>query len=372
MKITIVIDTMICGGAHRVSCIQANELSSLGYDVTLLLMTNAENFPYELDTNVKTQTLFKYENLEFSSYWSKIKRKLIAIPSLIKYLNRNRPELVISHIQGVNLVSILSCRLLNIPIFACEHTNYGLPYGIRGKFAYMERRFIYPLANKIILLTKKDFLGFYKSFLTNVEIIPNPSSFKAELKKSMMVRNKAILAVGDINRINIKGWDKLLLIFSQISKELPDWELKFIGNGDNGINLLKNLAKSYGVEERVIFLGRRDDIKELLQDNAIFVLSSRNEGLPMALIEAMSQGCACIAFDCQTGPSDIISDSFDGILVEDQNVKQMSEQLKKLMLNEKTRIKLSNNAVEKAKKFESKQIYLIWDVMIKNHFNNKK
>jgi GalNAc-alpha-(1->4)-GalNAc-alpha-(1->3)-diNAcBac-PP-undecaprenol alpha-1,4-N-acetyl-D-galactosaminyltransferase len=106
-----------------------------------------------------------------------------------------------------------------------------------------------------------------------------------------------------------------------------------------------------------------------MQQSSIFVLPSRWEGLPMVLIEAMSQGMACIAFDCFTGPADIITHNHNGILVEDQNIDKFSTELSFLIENEKIRKTLGQNAIEKSKDFLSSKIVKMWITLITETIN---
>lgn len=371
MKVSIVIGTLIHGGAHRVACIQANELAERGYEVTLLLVVGALQLPYEISPKVKVLHALPPENLEFSGIQSKIKRKLLAPFYLVRMLKTIKPDLVISHIQSTNREAILSCKYLNIPIIACEHTSFNMPYGIAGKFAYIDRRFIYKLANQITVLTASDIDGFYSKYLNHVAVMPNPCTFEPQLVVNQGSRNKVILAVGDINRINIKGWDNLIEIFSNVSPEYPEWKLQFAGAGESGKAKLQKLASEKGIAGKVEFLGPVTDVKDLLQSSSVFILTSRNEGLPMALIEAMSQGCACIAYDCKTGPSDIITDSTDGFLVENQNIKVMCDKLRTLLSYEDKRATFSEEAVISSQQFSKNKIFDKWEELIKQVVGEK-
>lgn len=357
MKIVIILGAMIHGGAHRVACLQASEFAERGYDVTLLLVVGADKFPYEISPKVKIINALPAEELEFSGLRSKLRRKLLAIPCIIKLLKIIKPDLVISHIQGTNREAIISSRILNIPIIVCEHTSHHLPQGWRGKIAYFERRYIYKLSNKVITLTEYDVDSFYGKFLKNVTTIPNPCPFDAQLLKLQEDRKKNILAVGDLNRIHIKGWDNALRVFSMISADFPDWKFQFAGAGEDGKKLLEKLASEYNILDKVEFLGSVIDVKYLLQNTSVFLLSSRNEGLPMALIEAISQGCACIAFNCKTGPSDIIINGTNGILVKDQDCVEMANKLGVLLHDVQLRSIYSSAAIESAKKFSKTQVF---------------
>lgn len=371
MKLTIFIGTMIHGGAHRVACIQANELAQMGYEVTLTLVVGSNIYPYDISEDVKIVELLAKEDLEFSSLKSKLRRKIISIPTMVKYLKDNKPDIVLSHIQSTNRESIISCKIASIPIIVFEHTSHLLPKGILGKIAYFDRRFLYRLADKVALLTKYDKENFYDLYNINSIVIPNPCSFTQTHGLNQIDREKTILAVGDLNRIEIKGWDTLLSVFAKISKNYPEWKLQFAGTGDKGKSKLTQMAKNFGISDKIEFLGNIKKLNLLFQRKSIFILTSRNEGLPMALIEAMSQGNVCIAFDCKTGPADIIRNRIDGILVEDQNINEMCAELTKLLDNIGLRSQYSHEAVTKSLQFSKQRIVNKWNSLIQEIISDR-
>ena len=93
-----------------------------------------------------------------------------------------------------------------------------------------------------------------------------------------------------------------------------------------------------------------------MYESSIFILPSRFEGLPMVLLEAMSQGMACIAYNCKTGPSDIIENNINGLLIEDQNIPEMQDGLKKLLSNESLRLNLANEGIKSLNKYDIETI----------------
>jgi glycosyltransferase involved in cell wall biosynthesis len=140
-----------------------------------------------------------------------------------------------------------------------------------------------------------------------------------------------------------------------------------VGDTKNeGYLFLKNLAKDLNIENQVVFTGLRNDVKDIMANSEIFVLSSRNEGLPMVLIEAMSQDMCCIAFDCISGPSDIITNNFNGILIENQNYTEMTKVLTRLIESPNLRLKLSSKANTVTSKFDEDVICDKWEDLLKN------
>nr|WP_262489529.1 glycosyltransferase [Jejuia pallidilutea] len=165
----------------------------------------------------------------------------------------------------------------------------------------------------------------------------------------------------------MKGFDNLLVLIAPILKKHKDWSLMFVGESlNNGGDFLLNLATNLKIQNQVIFAGLRDDVQQIMAKSEIFVLSSRTEGLPMVLIEAMSQNMCCIAYDCISGPSDIINHDVNGILIENQNTTDMASAINKVIENPELRKKLANKANEVLIKFDENLICDKWEYLIKN------
>ena len=133
-----------------------------------------------------------------------------------------------------------------------------------------------------------------------------------------------------------------------------------IGEGSDGLSFLKAKVERLGIVDHVVFAGYRKDIRELLQISEIFILTSRYEGLPMVLMEAASQGIACIAYDCISGPSDIIEDKVSGVLVADQDKDEMTRKVISLIENPEQRKELGKNAVLASENFSLEKIGTLW------------
>lgn len=124
------------------------------------------------------------------------------------------------------------------------------------------------------------------------------------------------MAVGRLNSWHVKGFDLLINAWLKIAPKYPDWKLKIIGYGsDVNRNYIKSLAKNINSNQFEI-LDFDKNIVEHYRKAAIFVLSSRYEGFGMALVEAMSQGCACIACDYKGRQQEIITNMENGLIAE--------------------------------------------------------
>ena len=173
------------------------------------------------------------------------------------------------------------------------------------------------------------------------------------------------MTIGSLDRYHQKGFDNLLKVAKIVEASEPEWKILIVGAGASGRLHLEQLAEDLQINN-IDFTGHRSDIKEILYRAEIYVLPSRYEGLPMTLLEAMSQGAACIAFDCISGPSDIITNHQDGLLIENQNNEAMANGILELISNKEMRKKVQKNAPLALKKFSIESVSSKWDKLLKD------
>lgn len=355
MKVDFIIGRLGKGGAERVMVTLSNYFVERGHQVRLLTFHDSED-GYEL--------VSKIERIRLSR--NRVSNaKLNYLLNLIHFYSSktNRPEIAISFLTFTNLSTILACWLRSVPIIVSEHNNHT--FTPKPKWLlHLNWNYVYRLAKYVTVLTDFD-VKFFTDKKSKVVVMPNPSSFKT-LKSNTHIREKTIMAVGSLNRIHHKGFDNLILIMSKVLPRHPEWILKIVGEGDlKNTRLLKDLVQQHGLEKQVHFLGFRNDINVLMQKASIYILTSRFEGLPMVLLEAESQGMACIAYDCVTGPSNMITHENNGILVTDQQMSEMEQKLEELILNEKKRQELGNAAIKSLQNYSIEHIYAKWEKIIK-------
>jgi glycosyltransferase involved in cell wall biosynthesis len=170
---------------------------------------------------------------------------------------------------------------------------------------------------------------------------------------------KNILAVGRLNRQ--KGFDRLIKAFSQLDPK--DWKLTIIGEGSERKNLEK-LIKELSLEGYISMPGRTETIEKWYQKSPIFVLSSRVEGFPNVLCEAMAYGCACVSFDCIAGPNEIITDKIDGYLVKNGDIDALSMRINLLINNAEDRRRIGKEAMKISDRLNIDSIMGQWDNII--------
>ena len=216
--------------------------------------------------------------------------------------------------------------------------------------------------DKIIVLTKED-QEEWARFFTNVDNIPNPitiTPIRAD------VEAKKVLAVGRYTYQ--KGFDYLIDAWALAGKDFPDWQLDIYGSGELEEEL-KRQIKTLHLENSVHLFSPRKDINRVFAEHSIFALSSRFEGFPLVLVEALSCGLAPVAFACKNGPKQMMGDSaLKDFLVEPLEVQQFAEKLKQLMGNKTLRVQASEVASQVSQRYQLSNIMEQW----KNLFNGLK
>ena len=167
------------------------------------------------------------------------------------------------------------------------------------------------------------------------------------------------LSAASLIRLGFIIADELIEIFSKIKNKKS--KLYIIGDGEEK-EKLKGLAKQLNLENRVVFLGylsKEEQIK-YYKDSCIFAMTSISEGLPMVLLESMSYGIPCIAYQTECGVSDIIDNNINGIIIQNRDDEQYINMLNKVLSDKTLNIKLSNNSVIKADMFSKENIIKLW------------
>lgn len=347
MKILLFVDKLFGGGAERVASILLNHLCT-EHNVTAVIFN--DTLPtYPLNSKIKIQKITIDGKL----------RLLHPIERLIKIrkaITLNDPDLVISFVVGLNMyVTIANC-FKHKKLILSEHNTMQVKL---SKLEWLTQHILYRIATIVVFISKSDFN--YAKWLNKKVLINNPLNY--DITTTQHNHEKCIIAIGPQKRWKAKGFDLLIQAWSKIDQTHPDWKLQFVGT--NNDNYISNLTKSYRLENQVDFLGWTDEIDKTLQTKSIYVLSSRREGFPCSLIEAMSQGCACVAFDCKTGPNEIITDGKSGLLARNGDVDDLAAKLKLLIEDEELRQRLSAGAIEEVKRFDKELIMKQWDELIR-------
>lgn len=307
------------GGTERVMSIIANLLSKYPeLDVYVLSLYEGDNPFFKLDSSIKQNSLFKKE-INFSrNYPSAVKR-------LRAFITSNDINVFIDVEVMLTLFSLPALfGLKNVNHIAWEHLNFKNNLG--KKLRSLSRQLAAVFVDHVVTLTKRD-TDFWRSntwMRANLINIPNPVTHISD-RPVTSLNNKVFLAIGHL--IPVKGFDLLLEAWALATKELDNsWKLHIVGDGEEK-RRLELLCQQLLIETSVFFFPSTNQIDEHYYTASYLCLSSRFEGLPMVLLEAQSLGIPCIAFDCITGPAEIIVNGKNGYLCNNGDVNDLAAKI---------------------------------------------
>lgn len=358
MRLTLVISSLERGGAERVMSVLASAWAGQGHQVTLLSLDRDRVPAYPLHPAVKLKHLglLDVSTHIFQALWRNVAR----IRGLRRAIGESQPQLVISFMDRVNVLTLLATRRLGVPVIISERIDPS-QYDIGRAWHFLRRR-VYPSADALVCQTAGALARFQAMSRVRGFVIPNPVVVPDGLAARSPVDRKnslrrELIAMGRL--VPQKGFDLLLQAFSRIAPQHPDWTVTILGSGPL-LAQLEAQARSSGLEGRVAFAGAVADPFVRLRNADLFVFSSRFEGFGMALAEAMACGLPVISFDCPEGPSVIVRNGVDGILVPAEHVGALAEVLDRLMRDSQERNRLAARAPEVLDRFSVDKILPLW------------
>jgi N-acetylgalactosamine-N,N'-diacetylbacillosaminyl-diphospho-undecaprenol 4-alpha-N-acetylgalactosaminyltransferase len=258
---------------------------------------------------------------------------------------------------------IITKLIYNAPLIVWVHSYMTHLYFPITKLV---ARIIYS-KSKIVAVSDKIKAKIYTNYgFDDVTTMYNPIDFSA-IENSLDTDEKLdfeyIIAAGSLKN-NIKQFDVLLSCYHQ--SILPSKGIKLVFMGD-GVSLkhLKQLACDLHLQDNVVFLGRKQNPFPFYKEAKCTVLTSKNEGFPMVLIESLATGTPVISYDCDSGPSEIIQNGVNGWLVADQNPQKMTDALNEMVENEKLYLHCKANSKQSVASFSLESIGENWLTLLK-------
>ncbi len=234
---------------------------------------------------------------------------------------------------------------------------------IIGLVDRIERR-VYGMYDKVIPLTHEDDEEWK---LGNTEVIYNFKTFEENMLPDY--GSKVVMSAGRLE--HEKGFDMLLAAWSKVCKTNDDWFLHIYGEGMLEKEL-SELAKKLQIGERVIFKGNVENIAKEYLKSSIYVMSSRHEGMPLTLIEAMECSLPIVSFACPSGPREMIDSGKNGFLAENENYVDLANKLLILIESEERRKNMGKKSKSKSKEFDKKFIMKQWERLFEDLIRSNK
>ncbi|MGR2736827.1 glycosyltransferase family 4 protein [Billgrantia sp. Q4P2] len=369
-NIIIFIDSLTGGGAERTVIALSRYLTKYDYKVCIVTMHGEGRDFYPLPGKVKRFGLnLVKKNKGICKLFYNIRRAV----SLRKIIKEENADAVIGFMTTCSVLSIVSSVRLKCSCVTAERNYPGRKPAIKP-WGFL-RSVFYRFADAHIVQSKET-ASWLKQHAgaRNTYIIPNAVSwplkrFPPSVAPSTLVGvdSKLILAVG--TKPYQKGFDILLEAFTAMNNTATGWVLAIVGldvegSEDDEINALGSLVDRLGIADSVIFPGRIGNVADWYERANMFVLSSRYEGFPNVLLEAMAAGCPSIAFDCDTGPRDIIRHGENGLLVEPENTEKLAEAMLALMHDDALRQRISASSIGVREEFAEEKIFSEWEKVI--------
>lgn len=341
------------GGVARVISLKANYFAEhFGYEVHILSQNEEFEKPF-YDFNSKI--VFHNMNLDgnifqfFYSFKNNINQKINEInPDLILVTDNGLKAFLIPFIVQSKTPIVFEVHGSKFIEEQTPKTDFASKFISKTKYRFKDfaaRRF-----TKIVALSQESLQEWNSK---NGIVIPNPSWIKTDTTAAL--KDKKVVAIARYSYE--KGLDRLLLIWEKAIEEYPDWTLDIYTDNKKS---LTEIVTDLGISSTVHIHDFVKNIEEKYLESSIYAMTSRTEGFPMVLIEAISFGIPCIAFDCPVGPRTIIKDNENGFLIPDNDFDLYVEKLSFLMENEEIRIQFGKNGKEISNQFSIEKIMNDW------------
>jgi glycosyltransferase involved in cell wall biosynthesis len=356
VRIVFVLAGLGAGGAEKVVNLLAHHRDRCGDKVHVIAVNATDHrsfFPYadsiEVDALPQAPRLLKVGATAFRLV--ELNRRLAAI----------KPDLIISFLTKVNVITGLAAMGLNAPTIMSERNNFKAQ-SMSPFWRWMAPRTA-RRATGLVMQTADARNSLPPHLQERAAVIPNPVVVPAVGKRQYDGQRTRFVAVGRLDKQ--KGFDMLLTAFAAVAQKMPEASLVIHGEGPER-NVLEQQASALGIAHRVELPGVTKSPGDWVSPGDVFVLSSRFEGFPNVLLEALMGGMATVAFDCPWGPGEILEHGETGILVPEQNLDALSAAMIRVATDPALKQRLVFSGQASVKRYSAPVIAAQWDAVIAN------
>ncbi|QBI53110.1 glycosyltransferase family 4 protein [Streptomonospora litoralis] len=370
------------GGTIRTVFNQANTMVGLGNQVEIISVTQHKDEPnFALDERIGLSTIVDQRSEKGADrsrsglaqryrLWERARLRKLAgsvVPAgefaadaftrhvereVIRYLKGVHDGILVTTRPGLNILAARYAdpRLIRV---AQEHMNLGTH---RPDVQEAVKKY-YPRFDAVAVLTNRD-REDYEKLLPGTRLVRIPNAVHSLEQKPSDHSSKIALAAGRLGPQ--KGFDMLIPAFKKVVERHPDWQLRIFGTGKKR-DELRALIEKHHLYNHVLLMGHTDHMDDELAKSSFYILSSRFEGLPMVVIEAMAHALPVVSFDCPTGPADVITDGKDGLLVPPKNIDALAEAISKMMADRELRSAMGAEALKTAESYGPQTVHPMWE-----------
>ena len=358
-RLFFVIPSLMSGGAERVLIALANYFDQKNCTSVIVALNQGEP-AYRINEGVKVIYLLDRKS---DKLWFRLSYMWLMLYKLLKLLKKEKPNCVLSFITSANIWTGVTCSVLHIPFIVSERTAPKRSINQFKNGIKLLVALLYKKSKGVVVGAQgvEDSLRENKAFksLRNVYKITNAVPIFNAISGQTVHHRRFILGVGRLEYV--KGFDMLITAFS--NAQISDIDLVIVGDGQEKGNLMHQI-NDLGLKDRVFLVGSKTNLQDYYSQAKLFVLPSRNEGYPNALIEAMSFGCPCIAMDCEFGPSEIIDNGQNGLLVQAANTVDLASAINQLMNNPQLKDDLGTQALNINNTNNAARIFKQWEGLL--------
>lgn len=356
MRVAFVLAGLGAGGAERVVSLIASAWASRGDDVSVIAFDGPEEKVFHRFSPRVRLVRLAIPVVQGVNY-SVLRGTLGRISALRRTLRDAQPDLIISFLTKINVLTLVAAAGLRRPVIVSERNNPTLQE-IHPAWNLL-LSWLYRRASAVVMQTEASLSCLPRSGRARAMVIPNPIP-RLAARSSAVKPPAAVVAVGRL--VRQKGFDLLLDAFRRIADRHPGWSLEIWGEGPER-QAIEAQVQALGLAPRIRLNGLSAAPASWMSDAAVFVLPSRYEGFPNALGEAMAAGLPVAAFDCAFGPREMIQNEVDGLLVPHEDVGALAAALDRLMADPALRARLGTAAREGSARFAPEKILAQWDAL---------
>ncbi|MEV0584287.1 glycosyltransferase family 4 protein [Nonomuraea sp. NPDC050310] len=361
------------GGTIRTVFNQASYLAATGHDVEIVSILKEADEPFfPIDPRVKFRFLDDrtVERTGLRAQLSKRPSRLIPEEEtafhrfnlwtdlqLARYIRSLESGVLMATRPGLNL-AMAQLAPPGVITVGQEHVAFRTQAEpIQELIKWRYRRF-----DALVTLTKAD-LRDYREALTKKpkKLVRIPNAVPPMGGGVAKLDAKVVVAVGRLTRI--KGFHRLISCWRQVAARHPDWTLRIYGAGPQEENLANQITE-LGLTGKVQLMGPTHDVGDALEQASIFVLSSRHEGFPMTVLEAMAKGVAVVSFASPHGPKEMITHEFDGLLVKPRTEDNLAAAINRVIEDDQLRADLAAGGLDTAKTYSVEAVGTQWDALL--------
>ncbi|MBL1068838.1 glycosyltransferase family 4 protein [Streptomyces sp. 7-21] len=281
----------------------------------------------------------------------------------IDYLRQLTDGILVTTRPALNILAALFATSGVVKV-AQEHMNLSTHRpDVREAIARL-----YPAFDAVAVLTHRDRQD-YEQWAPGTRVVRVPNAVHSLKQKPSTCSSKIAVAAGRFR--TQKGFDMLIPAFAQAVEEFPDWQLRIFGSGEKQ-GQLRRLIEKHHMYNHIFLMGMTDKLDDELAKASMYVLSSRFEGLPMVMLEAMSHALPVVSFDCPTGPADVITDGKEGLLVPPRDVDGLARAMKILMADEGLRAEMGDAALMTVQDYSPESVHAQWTELFEELLAEKR